>query len=62
MTLNRIGKGQLIAHYKKTYTDNPSIIISTYTQENQIVADYNGRQILELMQNADGVDSDIPRI
>lgn len=52
----------LINRYKKTYIDNPSVMISGFTQENQIVADYNGRQILELMQNADDAGSDIIHI
>lgn len=62
MILNRAGIEQLIDRYKKTYIDNPSVMISGYTQENQIVADYNGRQILELMQNADDAGSDIIHI
>ncbi|MEM8521313.1 hypothetical protein [Flavobacterium sp. PL12] len=49
---------KLIDIYTKTYTDNPSIMLSGYGQENQTVADYNGRQILELMQNADDAQSD----
>ncbi len=62
MTLIRSHIEQLIDRYKKTYIDNPSVMISGYTQENQIVADYNGRQILELMQNADDAGSDIIHI
>lgn len=53
------GIGKLIATYTKTYNDNPSIMLSGYGQENQTVADYNGRQILELMQNGDDAQSDI---
>jgi hypothetical protein len=52
------GIEKLIDIYTKTYTDNPSIMLSGYGQENQTVADYNGRQILELMQNADDAQSD----
>lgn len=55
MSLGKSDIEQLIERYKKTYIDNPSVMISGYTQENQIVADYNGRQILELMQNADDI-------
>lgn len=53
------GIKKLIATYAKTYKDNPSIMLSGYGQENQTVADYNGRQILELMQNADDAKSEI---
>lgn len=53
------GIEKLINIYTKTYNDNPSIMLSGYGQENQTVADYNGRQILELMQNADDAQSDI---
>lgn len=49
---------KLIETYTKTYIDNPSIMLSGYGQENQTVADYSGRQILELMQNADDAQSD----
>lgn len=62
MSLAKSDIEQLIERYKKTYIDNPSVMISGYTQENQIVADYNGRQILELMQNADDAGSDIIHI
>jgi hypothetical protein len=62
MSLDKIGIEQLIDRYKRTYIDNPSVMISGFTQENQIVADYNGRQILELMQNADDAGSDIIHI
>ena len=49
---------KLIETYTKTYNDNPSIMLSGYGQENQTVADYSGRQILEFMQNADDAQSD----
>ncbi|OYU82596.1 MAG: hypothetical protein CFE24_14740 [Flavobacterium sp. BFFFF2] len=62
MSLNKPDIEALINRYKKTYIDNPSVMISGFTQENQIVADYNGRQILELMQNADDAGSDIIHI
>lgn len=51
MSLAKSDIEQLIERYKKTYIDNPSVMISGYTQENQIVADYNGSQTLVLMQN-----------
>lgn len=50
---------QLIATYTKTYLDNPSIMLSGYRQELQTVADYQGRQLLELIQNADDAGSDV---
>ena len=62
MSLDKTDIEQLIDRYKHTYIDNPSVMISGFTQENQIVADYNGRQILELMQNADDAGSDIIHI
>ncbi len=49
----------LIERYRRTYIDNPSIMLSGYRQEKQTVADYNGRQLLELIQNADDAKSDV---
>ncbi|WP_133153874.1 hypothetical protein, partial [Vibrio sp. 10N.261.55.A7] len=40
------------------YKMTPSRMISDYNQENQQVRDYNGRQLLELIQNADDELSD----
>ncbi|MDD4777510.1 MAG: DUF3883 domain-containing protein [Fermentimonas sp.] len=60
--LSRDDINDLIESYLKTYSDNPSIMISNYNQEIQTTADYNGRQILELMQNADDAESDVIRI
>lgn len=57
--LTRKGIEQLIETYTKTYLDNPSIMLSGYRQELQTVADYEGRQLLELMQNADDAGSDV---
>jgi hypothetical protein len=57
--LNEEGIKKLIERYKATYIGNPSILLSGYSQENQTVADYEGRQLLELMQNADDAKSDI---
>ena len=39
--------------YHKTYKINPSLFTSAYNNESQMSQDYNGRQILELLQNAD---------
>ncbi len=57
--LTKKGIEKLIATYTKTYLDNPSIMLSGYRQELQTVADYEGRQLLELMQNADDAGSDV---
>jgi hypothetical protein len=53
MSIIKFDIEQLIGRNKKTYIDNPSVIISAYTKENQTVANYNGSQILVLMQNED---------
>lgn len=45
-----------------TYRNDPPILLSGYNQEKQTVQDYEGRQLLELMQNADDAKSDILRI
>ncbi len=55
--LSEDGIIKLIDRYKETYIGNPSILLSGYSQENQTVADYEGRQLLELMQNADDAKS-----
>lgn len=60
--ITETGIAEFIKTYTKTYIDNPSMMLSAYGQENQTVADYNGRQLLELMQNADDAKSDIIRI
>lgn len=60
--ITKEGIVELISRYTRTYQDNPSIMLSGYRQEKQTVADYNGRQILELMQNADDAKSEIIKI
>lgn len=57
--ITKAGIKELIDRYQKTYIDNPAIMLSGYTQEIQTVADYSGRQLLELMQNADDAKSDV---
>ena len=47
---------------KETYRNDPAILISGYTQEKQTVQDYEGRQLLELIQNADDAGSDVVKI
>ncbi len=44
---------KLINKQKNTYMDNPDIAFSFFTNENRTIKDYNGRQILELLQNSD---------
>lgn len=44
---------KLINKQKNTYFDNPDIAFSFFTNENRTIKDYNGRQILELLQNSD---------
>ena len=46
----------------ETYRNDPPILLSGYHQEKQTVQDYQGRQLLELMQNADDAGSDMLRI
>lgn len=60
--ITKSGIKELTDRYTKTYIDNPSILLSGYRQENQTVSDYDGRQLLELMQNADDAKSDIINI
>ena len=43
----------LIKSTKKQYTDNYSYMLRDYNQENETVKGYNGRQLLELLQNCD---------
>lgn len=56
--LTKEGIEGLIDKWKNTYILNPATMLSGYRQEKQTVADYEGRQILELMQNADDAGSD----
>ena len=60
------GLSQLIAERKRQYA-NADDAVSAYNRENELSREYNGRQILELIQNADdagarqvriGVDSE----
>ena len=44
---------KLINKQKSTYFDNPDIAFSFFSNENRTIKDYNGRQILELLQNSD---------
>lgn len=52
------GVNQLINENRRTYADYPKRIISDYNRENESVKEYNGRQILELLQNADDANSE----
>lgn len=47
----------LIGENRKTYSDSHKRIISDYNRENESIKEYNGRQILELLQNADDANS-----
>jgi hypothetical protein len=40
------------------YSEQPSRMVSDYNRERQLVGEYNGRQILEMLQNADDEGSD----
>lgn len=48
--------------YHKTYKINPSLFTSAYNNESQMSQDYNGRQILELLQNADDAKAPFVKI
>lgn len=48
---------RLIESNLKTYRDNPDRFIADYNQELELTKDYNGRQLLELLQNADDAAS-----
>lgn len=41
----------------KTYRDNSDRFIADYNREQELTKEYNGRQLLELLQNADDADS-----
>ncbi len=43
----------LITKRLSTYQNDPEMFKSRYTEEKRITEDYNGRQLLELLQNAD---------
>lgn len=44
---------KLIENTKKSYSNDYSFMLSHYNQENETVKGYNGRQLLELLQNCD---------
>lgn len=43
----------IISKRLRTYRKDPEMFKSRYTEEKRITEDYNGRQLLELLQNAD---------
>ncbi len=49
---------KLIESNLKTYKDNSDRFIADYNRELELTKEYNGRQILELLQNADDATSD----
>lgn len=49
---------RLIRNQLKTYSEQPARMISDYNRERQLMGEYNGRQILEMLQNADDEGSD----
>jgi len=58
-SLSQAGIEEEIKTRTQTYRNDPPILLSGYTQERQTVQDYEGRQLLELMQNADDAQSDV---
>ena len=48
---------KLIASNLKTYQDNSDRFIADYNRELELTKEYNGRQLLELLQNADDAGS-----
>lgn len=61
-TLTKEGIEEEIKTRTATYRNDPPILLSGYNQEKQTVQDYEGRQLLELMQNADDAKSEVLRI
>ena len=53
---------KLIESNFKTYRDNSDRFVADYNRELELTKEYNGRQILELLQNADDAGSDEVRI
>ncbi len=49
---------EIIKRYEESYLKNPSLLFAGYNTEREIVKEYNGRQILELLQNADDANTD----
>jgi hypothetical protein len=45
--------GNLIEEKKKLYKDHYKEMISAYDRELKTISGYNGRQLLELLQNSD---------
>jgi hypothetical protein len=50
--------GRLVAAQLKNYREQPSRMLSDYNSERQLAGEYNGRQILEMLQNADDEGSE----
>lgn len=48
---------KLIKSNLKVYQDNPDRFIADYNREQELTKEYNGRQLLELLQNADDASS-----
>ena len=48
---------KLIKSNLKTYKDNSDRFIADYNRELELTKEYNGRQLLELLQNADDAAS-----
>lgn len=48
---------KLVQANKITYKNQPARVISDYRREQQTTKDYNGRQLFELLQNADDAQS-----
>ena len=55
--LTEKGINELIKQNRFTYEHQPDRIIADYRGECAFTKDYNGRQILELLQNADDAGS-----
>jgi hypothetical protein len=49
---------EIISKQLETYKISPDNFISAYNRELELTKEYNGRQILELLQNADDAQSD----
>ncbi|MGG7606626.1 DUF3883 domain-containing protein [Massilia sp. BKSP1R2A-1] len=49
---------KLVATQRRNYSEQPSRMVSDYNRERQLIGEYNGRQILEMLQNADDEGAD----
>jgi hypothetical protein len=49
---------KLVETQRRNYREQSSRMVSDYNRERQLVGEYNGRQILEMLQNADDEGSD----